>query len=526
MFWRQNCSDANDSLCSVNPGFVVYYFFVRPLPPKLVQKRSLVTKDRVICNAAHPELVDTVFDNVKTLDGQFRTAAEKFGDSPCLGYRRELGIKPIKKFVPIDGKMVEKSFNIVQKERAVRYQTFSEVYAEIRAFGAGLADTGMKFGQRLSLYSETRAEWQKTAQACFAYGFPVVTSYSSLGPEALTFSLRQSKSTHVMTNAKLLPVLFKCLADNQCPSVHVVVYTDAASASVVDPFIAATKGVIKLISYDELVAAGRTSKTQPQRVPQPSDVAVIMYTSGSTGNPKGVVINHHSLIAAGAGAANCVVPPLSSSDTYIAFLPLAHVLELMAECGMLAHGVAVAYSNPQQLTDEFVEDENGKPCGDFQAIRPTISAAVPLLMDRMRKGVLDKVAKSKIGSLIFHTAFAIKRRRYLAGLSSWLLDKVVFSKLHAVLGGRIRVMMSGGAPLNAETQEFMNIVFCVPIGQGYGSTEVFFLIDLALFSPVEFDFGTLNPDLWRWYRDRPGGCVDCQCRSAAVVDANSPGRCA
>lgn len=76
-----------------------------------------------------------------------------------------------------------------------------------------------------------------------------------------------------------------------------------------------------------------------------------------------------------------------------------------------------------------------------------------------------QVNKSAIGSLIFKLAYAIKRRRYLAGYGSWLLDKIIFGKVHSVLGGKLRLMMSGGAPLSGETQEFMNIVFCVPIGQ-------------------------------------------------------------
>ena len=83
-----------------------------------------------------------------------------------------------------------------------------------------------------------------------------------------------------------------------------------------------------------------------------------------------------------------------------------------------------ALARAWQLTDEMVQDEHGAPCGDFQALRPSISAAVPLLMDRMRKGVLDKVGKSAVSAAIFKAAFAIKRRLYLAGRSAWLLDQV------------------------------------------------------------------------------------------------------
>ena len=183
-------------------ALVVYFFFLRELPAKHVPARSLKVGSNLV-NAGAPNLIESIFDGCRTLDGQFRLAVEAYGSAPCLGTRQELGASQVKKTVTVEGKAVEKTFNVVQKSRAVTWQTFSEVYADVRALGAALADTGLKSGQPLSLYSDTRLEWQKTAQACFAFGFPVVTAYASLGEDALIFSFNQTKCSHVVTNAKV-----------------------------------------------------------------------------------------------------------------------------------------------------------------------------------------------------------------------------------------------------------------------------------------------------------------------------------
>lgn len=204
-------------------AIAAYFFFLAPLPPKHVPARSLPlsgVRTGAYCNAQLPEIVDTIIDGQRTLDGQFRAAVERFGSAPCMGTRRHLGEKQVQRTIKTgDGRDAEKTFIVVQKQRAVTWQTFAEVYAEVRALGAALADSGLQAGTPLSLYSETRSEWQKTAQACFAFNFPVVTAYASLGEDALVFSFNQTKSTHVVTNAKLLPMLFKCLEHNRTSKV-------------------------------------------------------------------------------------------------------------------------------------------------------------------------------------------------------------------------------------------------------------------------------------------------------------------
>lgn len=130
---------------------MVWYFFLRTLPAKHVPERSRVVSPNTRRHADHPEILKSVHPEALTLDAQFRVAVERYGKAPCLGYRRELGTLQVKKSVTVDGKSVEKSFSVAKKERAFTWQTYEQVYTEICAFGHGLATTGLKPGDNISL---------------------------------------------------------------------------------------------------------------------------------------------------------------------------------------------------------------------------------------------------------------------------------------------------------------------------------------------------------------------------------------
>ncbi|PNY13738.1 long chain acyl-CoA synthetase chloroplastic-like, partial [Trifolium pratense] len=190
----------------------------------------------------------------------------------------------------------------------------------------------------------------------------------------------------------------------------------------------------------------------------------------------GVMMTHGNVLAT-LSAVMTIVPKLGKKDVYLAYLPLAHILELAAENLMAAVGIAIGYGSPLTLTDTSSKIKKGTK-GDATVLMPTLLAAVPAILDRVRDGVFKKVnAAGGLSKKLFYLAYE-RRLQAINGswFGAWGLEKalwnfLVFSKVRAILGGRIRFILSGGAPLSGDTQQFINICLGAPIGQGYGLTE-------------------------------------------------------
>ena len=290
-------------------------------------------------------------------------------------------------------------------------------------------------------------------------GTAIATAYDTLGESGLQHSLNEPECVGIFTNAELLPVVANVAAN--VPSLRLVIYDGEAKQALVDK-IKAARDTMQVLSIDELRALGKGTSAEhlKERRPGPEDVSCIMYTSGTTGPPKGVVIAHSNLVASVAAVYALLGHHLKPEDTYIAYLPLSHILEFVVELCLFYVGMTFGYGRVKTLTDASVRN-----CpGDIRAFKPSIMTGVPAVWEMIRKGIVAKINSSgTLRKSVFSGAYTIKK----AGVPalSQLVDSAVFSQIKAATGGKLRLALSGGAALSSETQEFLSIAL-VTVLQG------------------------------------------------------------
>jgi long-chain acyl-CoA synthetase len=300
--------------------------------------------------------------------------------------------------------------------------------------------------------------WQIIALSCACISTTIATAYDTLGEEGLTHSLNEPNSVGIFTNAELLPTLLKVLP--QTPAIKYVIYDGEPKQATIDSIRALR--AIQVLSISQLREIGKTKSTDilESRLPKKEDMALIMYTSGSTGAPKGVCITHANLIASVGAVKLLLGHHFTYEDSFLAYLPLAHVLEYIVELVMIFVGMPCGYGRVKTLTDASVRNCKG----DIGAFRPSIMVGVPAVWESIRKGIIAKVNEGgPLKKAIFDTAMYLKKNK-IPGLAQ-LADSLILSGVRAATGGRLRIALCGGAAISRDTQDFLTTAL-VPIIQG------------------------------------------------------------
>jgi len=407
----------------------------------------------------HPQvqnssLLETPFKDVYTCSDMFFRSVSINGDKNCMGKRILLKIHT--KEVVQEGK--SKSWTIPEFGDT-QWFTYKQVADTVVALGDGIMKfTGATGGDVIGIYDETKLEWMQGLLAATRHALVVATCYANLGLDALVHVINETSLTTLICHPQSIDTL-DGLAD-QCPTLKYLLFVESQPSNNVKQ-----SKKFKTMTYDECIKLGKENVISNPKGPSKDDICVLMYTSGSTGAPKGVMILHRNIVAAIAGCfAHFNFLP---EDVYLGYLPLAHVLELVAEFAFLTAGGSIGYGSPRTLTDK-----GAIPCGDIRAIRPTHFAGVPRVYETIKKGALEKIhASGFLANHLFNSAYQAKVEKIYKGQDTPWWNWLVFAKFSEQLGGRIKAMLSGGAPLSKATHEFIRTCFGVPIVQGFGLTE-------------------------------------------------------
>ncbi|KAH6925992.1 hypothetical protein HPB50_012931 [Hyalomma asiaticum] len=398
-------------------------------------------------------------EGAKTLDELARTAIRLYSQRPAVGVRQVLGHNEEKQ---PSGKVFKK---LVLGE--YEWKTYQEFDSQIDVTARGLYSVGARPGQNLVILAETRVEWLLTAQACFRTNVPLVTLYVTLTNDGIVSAINETEATHLVTSVDLLPRVLSVVS--KMPTLtHIVCMENADSR----PLEQTTEGP-EVIPFSSLEKRAASCELPKSAAPAPDDVAIVMFTSGSTGKPKGVVFTHTGLASAvHSFAVGCQRYGVSTcNDTYVSYLPLAHMFELIAELHLFAVGARMGFSSPLTLTDNATALARGCP-GDVTLLRPTQIATVPLILDRLVKGISEAAAsKGALFKAIFDYAVQYKDFWINRGFETPILNRLIFKKTSAILGGNVRTVACGSAPLSAQTRRYLRVCLCCPIAEGYGLTE-------------------------------------------------------
>ncbi|XP_036620251.1 long-chain-fatty-acid--CoA ligase 1-like isoform X1 [Trichosurus vulpecula] len=378
-----------------------------------------------------------LYDDVTTLYETFQRGVLVSNNGPCLGSR-----KP---------------------DQPYEWISYKEVADKAECVGSALLQKGYKASpdQYFGIFSQNRPEWVIIQQGCYAYSMVVVPLYDTLGNEAIIYIINKAELSLVFVDKpEKANLMLESVENKLTPGLKTIIIMDPFDSDVVERGKKCGVEIMSMKAFEDL---GRANRRKP-KPPSPGDLAVICFTSGTTGDPKGALITHENIVSNCSAVVKVTEKALhlSSSDSHISYLPLAHMYEQLMLSVIFFHGAKIG----------FFQGDIRLLMDDLKMLQPTIFPAVPRLLNRifdrifgqanttMKRWILDFASKRKEAEL---------RSGIIRNNSLW--DKIIFNKIQASLGGKIRFMVTGAAPVSATVLTFLRAALGCHFLEGYGQTE-------------------------------------------------------
>ncbi|KAL4147322.1 hypothetical protein PRNP1_011078 [Phytophthora ramorum] len=343
------------------------------------------------------------------------------------------------------------------KPGAYEWVTLNDFLPVVEACASGMSHTlQLQRGAIVGVFAKNSYQWSIVEHSTSRMAYALVPLYDTLGPTAIPFILNHTEMSVVFCGKDQFKTLMGVV--HECPSVKTVVQFEDGIDE--EEKVLAQKHKVTLMTLSQVIEDGRKNVV-PADPPLPSDLATICFTSGTTGDPKGAMLTHANMMAAAACAFNFTLT--LPTDVHLSYLPLAHCFERVIQTTCIYNGASVGYysGDVKLLMDDLAE------------LKPTIFPSVPRLLNRIHDKISQGVeAAGGVKKWLFDTAFASKKYYLKDGHKTHAFwDFVVFSKAQQALGGRVRRMMNGSAPLSKDVKQFCQIVFGATMLEGYGLTE-------------------------------------------------------
>uniref|UniRef100_H0VM53 Long-chain-fatty-acid--CoA ligase n=1 Tax=Cavia porcellus TaxID=10141 RepID=H0VM53_CAVPO len=399
-------------------AILAYWFTHRPkalTPPCNLLMQSEEVEDgggaRRSVIGGGPQLLTHYYDDARTMYQVFRRGLSISGNGPCLGFR-----KP---------------------KQPYQWLSYQEVANRAEFLGSGLLQHNCKAStdQFIGVFAQNRPEWIIAELACYTYSMVVVPLYDTLGPGAIRYIINTADiSTVIVDKPQKAVLLLEHVERKDTPGLKLVL--------LMEPFEEALKergrkcGVV-IKSMQDVEDCGQENHRAPVP-PQPDDLSIVCFTSGTTGNPKGAMLTHGNVVADFSG-----------------FLK---VTESVVYC----HGGRVGFfqGDIRLLSD------------DMKALRPTIFPVVPRLLNRMYDKIFSQ-ADTALKRWLLEFAAKRKQAEVQSGIirNNSIWDELFFNKIQASLGGRVRMIVTGAAPASPTVLGFLRAALGCQVYEGYGQTE-------------------------------------------------------